>query len=405
MRTLGTLRMRRAFFCVRVRYKLCDMRILHISSARTFGGGERHLVDLCRELTKRGHDVFVALRPTSEWQDRLDFLPPENFLHVSIRNSFGMFSAKRIGNFIDKYSIDVIHAHVARDYLAAGVAARVAKSTKLVLTRHVVFPMKPFHKFALRNVDAAIAVSTAVRSQLEKIFPAEKIRVIPNGIDFTDKNTDAKSEIAKDFRDLHSIPMGSPLVVTLGELKVLKGQRDFVLAASEIVKRVPDVRFVVAGKDNTIDQKFRRELKRLVRVLGMEEKFLWLDWLDDTSPLLAAADVFVSPSHSESFGLAILDAMAAGTAVVATETDGAKELIRDADALSPIKDPLTLAAKISRLLEDADARRDLGEKLKNTARENFSLDRMVDATENVYRELLSEPPTVMGGLTQSGETR
>ena len=369
------------------------VRILHISSAKTFGGGERHLVDLCRELSARQHEVFVALRPTSEWQERLDFLPPENFLQVSIRNSFGMFSAKRIARFVEKNKIDIIHAHVARDYLAASVVARSAKGVKLVLTRHVVFPMKPFHRFALRNVEAAIAVSTAVAVQLERIFPREKIRVISNGIDFSAQSPDANDDPAKGFRDLHLIPADVPLVVTLGELKVLKGQRDFVLAANETVKQIPDVKFVVAGKDNTIDKKFRRELKRLVRVLGMEEKFLWLDWLEDIAPLLAAADIFVSPSHSESFGLAILDAMASGTAVVATETDGAKELIRDPDALSPIKDPLALAAKIVSLLENANKRRDLGQRLKSTARGNFSLSKMVDETEDVYRNLMSEPRT------------
>lgn len=368
------------------------MRILQISSAKTFGGGERHLVDLTRELTKRGHEVFVALRPTSEWQHRLDFLQPENFLHVSIRNSFGMFSAKRIARFVEKNNIDIIHAHVARDYLAASVAARSARGVRLVLTRHVVFSMKPFHRFALRNVDAAIAVSPAVRVQLERIFPAQKVRVIPNGIGFAQMTDDVKNEMAGGFRDLHSIPPDVPLIATLGELKVLKGQRDFVLAANEIVKRIPDAMFVVAGKDNTIDQQFRRELKRLVRVFGMEEQFLWLDWLDDTAPLLAAADVFVSPSHSESFGLAILDAMAAGTAIVATETDGAKELIRDDRALVPIKDPIMLAAKISRLLEDPGLRLLLAEKLQIAARENYGLDKMVDATEELYCAITSEPP-------------
>ena len=365
------------------------MKILQISSAKTFGGGERHLVDLCRALARRGHEVFVALSPTNEWQDRLDFLPPENFLHVSIRNSFGMFSAKRIGRFIEREKIDIVHAHVARDYLAASVATRSVKRAKLILTRHVVFPLKPFHRFALRNVEAAIAVSPVVRQQLEKIFPAEKIRMIQNGIDFAAGSHNEIEAVGSGFRELHHIPKDAPLVVTLGELKLLKGQRDFVLAANEIAKRFPDCHFVVAGRDNSLDQRFRRELRRLVRVLGHEERFLWLDWLDDISPLLAAADIFVSPSHSESFGLAILDAMAAGTPVIATATDGAKELIPDENALVPVKDPVALAEKICWYLENDAARRLLGKTLKDTARERFSLDRMVDATEALYREILN----------------
>lgn len=375
-------------FLAKCELEFISVKILQISSARTFGGGERHLVDLCRELVARGHDVYVALRPSNEWQDRLDFLPAENFLHVSIRNSFGMFSSKKIGRFIDRRKIDLIHAHVARDYLAAGVAARSAKDVRLVLTRHVMFPMKSFHRFALRNVDAAIAVSSAVGTQLTRIFPAEKIHLIPNGIDLSGKEDRNKDEISAEFRTLHSIPGDAPLIVTLGELKVLKGQRDFVLAANEVVKQHPDARFVVAGKDNSIDQKFRRELKRLVRVLGMEQNFLWLDWLDDIRPLLAAADIFVSPSHSESFGLAILDAMAAGCPVIATATDGAKELMIDETAIVPIRDPLALADKISWFLANHDERSLLGEKQQSTAHKKFGLAAMVDATENLYSKIL-----------------
>ncbi|MCV4697179.1 hypothetical protein OFB92_29170, partial [Escherichia coli] len=83
------------------------MRILHISSAKTFGGGERHLVDLCRGLSRLGHEIFVALRPTNEWQEKLDFIKTENILHVSIRNSFGVLSSMRIADFIRQNGIEI----------------------------------------------------------------------------------------------------------------------------------------------------------------------------------------------------------------------------------------------------------------------------------------------------------
>lgn len=362
------------------------MRILYISSASTFGGGERHVVDLAREMAGRGHEVFVALRPTNQWQDRFDFLGEDRIFHVSVRNSFGMMSANRIARFMRRNEVDLLHAHVARDYLAAAVAARSAQS-KLVITRHVMFPMKSFHRLALRNVDRAIAVSPAVVEHLERVFHKKKIVVIPNGTGFGE-GADDKREMAREFRELHSIPSDAPLMTTLGELKPLKGQRDFVLAANEVIKEHDDAYFVVAGKDNTVDKKFRRELKRLVKILGLEERFVWLDWLDDISPLLAATDVFVSPSHSESFGLAILDAMAAGTAVVGTATDGARMLLGESDALVPIKDPLELAVAIGRYLEDPERREADGARLAEKARSRFSLAAMCDATERLYREVL-----------------
>lgn len=379
--------MKRAFFCLCLSFTLSQVRILYVSSAKTFGGGERHLVDLSREMAARGHEVFFALRPTNQWQERLDFVPPESFLHVSIRNSFGMFSANRIARFIEAKKIAVLHAHVARDYLAGSIACRISSRAKFVLTRHVVFPLKPFYRFALRNVDAAIAVSSGVRLQLEKIFPAEKVILIPNGIHAVLRTDAEKNELSREFRAFHSIPSDAPLVVAIGELLVLKGQRDFILAANEILKRQPDCRFIIAGKDNSIDQKFRRELKRLVKVFGYEDRFVWLDWLDDLSPLLFAADIVVSPSHSESFGLAILDAMAAGTPVVATATDGAKELLKGTNALTPVKDPLALADKICEFLDDADRRHFLGAHLQASALENYGLDKMADATEAVYHKV------------------
>ena len=361
------------------------MRILHICSARDFGGGERHLVDLCRELKARGHEVFVALRPTNVWESRLDFLPQENFLHVSIRNSFGMFSAKRIGRFIADKKIDIVHAHLGRDYLAASVANRISPQSKLVITRHVLFPMKPFHKLALRNVDAVVAVSTAVKKELTKIFPSDKIHVIYNGLRFF-SDID-REKLGAEFRELHGIAADAPLIATVGELKPQKGQREFVLAANEIVKTIPDCRFVVAGIDNTLDKRFRRELRRLVSVFGLEHQFLWLDWIDDLTPLFAAADLFISPSQSESFGLAILEAMSNGTAVLSTATDGARELIDDADLLVPVGDAIAIAEKAIDLMSDDDKRRAIGSKLSHSAMNRFSLDRMVDATEQLYTSL------------------
>jgi glycosyltransferase involved in cell wall biosynthesis len=364
------------------------MRILQVSSAKNFGGGERHFVDLCRGLASRGHEVFTALRPTCHWQERLSFIPEENILRVSIRNSFGVLSAIRIADFVRENKIDIVHAHVARDYIPASIACLAASDAKFVLTRHVLFPLKPFNRFALKNLAAAIGVSEGVRNSLTGIFPPSKVSVISNGIAITSYSDNDSAALGEEFRTLHDIPQQAPLVGTLGELKELKGQRDFVLAAQEIVKQIPDCRFVITGKDNSADRSFRRELKRLVKVLGLEDSFLWLDWLEDTSPFYAAIDVFVSPSHSESFGLAILEAMLRGKAIVATETEGAKELIGDNEYLVPVKDPVKMSEKVCRLLQDPESRNDYGAQMRKRASENFSLERMVAETESLYHAVL-----------------
>lgn len=364
------------------------MRILQVSSQRTFGGGERHLADLCRGLHDRGHEVFVALRPTNEWQSRLSFLPPENIFHVSIRNSFGVLSAIRLADFVRDKEIEIVHAHVARDYIPSSIACLMAKRAKFVITRHVLFPLKPFNRFALKNLSRAIGVSEAVAKNLRTIFPPQKVVVIPNGIDFKNYSSESFPGGRDEFRELHNIPADVPLVGTLGELKEMKGQRDFVLAAREAVKSVPDCRFVVVGKDNLRDKSFRRELKRLVRVLEMEDRFLWLDWLEDTAPFYSAIDLFVSPSHSESFGLAILEAIAFEKSIVATRTEGAMYLLGEGGCFAPINEPVELASAIIASLSDAENCTAKAGEAKKRAAAMFDLSKMLDQTEALYQDLI-----------------
>jgi glycosyltransferase involved in cell wall biosynthesis len=365
------------------------MRILHVSSARTFGGGERHFVDLTRGLSERGHEVYAALRPTCSWKGRLDFLPPERLYQVSIRNSFGVLSAMRIADFVRENKIEIVHAHVARDYIPASIAC-MASPAKFVLTRHLVLPLKPFNRFALKNLTRAIAVSDAVAENLKNVFPSEKVATVYNGVDTRFRKIENGKKLDEEFRVFHNIPSDAPIVGTLGELKELKGQREFVLAAAEIVKAVPDCQFVVVGEDNTIDKKFRLELRRLVRTLELDDRFLWLDWLEDTRPFFAAIDVFVSPSRSESFGLAMLEAMASGAPVVATETDGAKQLLGINGRLVRIEDPVDLCRGVTALLDDGNIREAAAADAVARAAAMFDITRMIDETHNLYETVLRE---------------
>jgi glycosyltransferase involved in cell wall biosynthesis len=113
----------------------------------------------------------------------------------------------------------------------------------------------------------------------------------------------------------------------------------------------------------------------------------FLGWLDHAERLLTALDVFVSASETESFGLAIAEAMAAGTAVVATQTGGAQEVIENGRTglLVQVGDVTGLAEAIEIILTDEDKRQELGERAREAVNERFSLARMVDETEKIYR--------------------
>src|SRR5918911_336335 len=158
------------------------MRILHINSARTFGGGERHMADLANALARRGHDLFAAAPSGAPLLEELKRVPSENIFELPLRNALDVQSAIELARRVREQGIEIIHAHVARDYLLAALAAR-RSDAPLVLTRHLERPLKSLHRWTLSGVARVIAVSQAVERSLieQKIFPTEKIRRIPNG--------------------------------------------------------------------------------------------------------------------------------------------------------------------------------------------------------------------------------
>jgi glycosyltransferase involved in cell wall biosynthesis len=181
------------------------------------------------------------------------------------------------------------------------------------------------------------------------------------------------------------------LVGSIGELRTLKRHYDFIRAASIVAERVPHAHFVIAGIDTSPDGRTRKELGALSSELGIGERIHFLGWLDHAEELLCALDVFVSASQTESFGLAIAEAMATGTAVVATETEGTREVVQNdkTGLLVPIGDVQRLAESIVMLLTDGDKRMRLGLAAREAINTRFSLTRMVDEIEKIYREPLA----------------
>src|SRR5262245_44501280 len=140
------------------------MRILQISSAKSFGGGEKHLVDLIGGLAARGHEVYLAAPENSPLRERLAHIPAEYFPAIRVGHAFDITAARRLSRFVREHDIEIVHAHLARDYVPASLATRFAGAGKLVLTRHVLFPMKRLHRLVLSNVSRVIAVSRAVEN-------------------------------------------------------------------------------------------------------------------------------------------------------------------------------------------------------------------------------------------------
>jgi glycosyltransferase involved in cell wall biosynthesis len=361
------------------------LNILQISSASSFGGGERYVADLTNSLIAREHNLFAALRPGSPLIRHLQ-LPKERILILPLRNALDVPSAHELERFVRRQRIDVVHAHMARDYSLASYAARRNRQTKFVATRHVLFQLNRLHRHTLARAARVIAVSSAVAKELQRVVNERQIALIPNGIQ-VDRFERARVgfDRARFLRGT-GLPDDCLLVGSVGELRTLKRHDDFIRGAAKVVSRFPETHFVLAGVDTIGD--VRKELEKLVVELGLKDCFHFLGWVDEAESLLCAMDVFVSASETESFGLAIVEAMAAGTPVVATRTEGAQEVVEDQKTglIVPIGDVDRIADAVTTLLSDPERRRSMGAHAHDVAKTKFSLNRMVDEIEKIYLE-------------------
>jgi L-malate glycosyltransferase len=358
------------------------MRILQICSAREIGGGERYLADLTNSLVERGHDIFAALTPNSLLINELN-LARENILFSRLRNALDVFSAFELANFIREKKIEIIHAHLGRDYNLAATASRLTK-TPFVLTRHVLFKLNRLHKFSLNRVSGVIAPSNAIADSLKKqlLFPPEKITVIRYGINLEH----FAPEITKKDENF--------VVGTIGHLAPIKGHDTFVKAAAAVLKKRKDVRFLIIGEDKSTSGKNRSEIEDLIKKFELQKNVEMVGWTDDVRQYLRRFDIFVSAAREEAFGIVMIEAMMFGLPVVATESEGAREIIEDdkSGILIPIEDERAMANAILSLLDNESERKRLAENGQKRVVENFSLDKMVSDTEKFYRRVLAQTP-------------
>lgn len=354
------------------------MKILQICSAKTIGGGERHVADLSNLLAARGQDVFVALPPDSPLRNLLH-LPSENLIISRMRNPLDVLSARRLANFAGEREIEIIHAHAARDYLPAAICSRLS-GKPFVLTRHVLFPMKRANSFFLQGAIGVIAVSNAVAGVLEKTFPAEKITTIYNGIDL------------KRFRFNPKKPNRVLKIGTIGHLAPIKGHDVFIKAAKILAEKLQNAQFEIVGEDKSKAGENRRNIESLIAKSNLGEKIELIGWVDDIRPILSDFDLFVSAARSEPFGLVLLEAMACGVPVIATKSEGAQEIIENNQSgiLTPLEDAGLLAEKMLDLLNSPEKRRNLSVNGRKRVEDCFSLEKMVLETENFYRGVLEK---------------
>ena len=291
------------------------------------------------------------------------------------------FNLRRL---VRKIEPDLIHAHLP----SMGVAARLISPVPVVYTEHnIVDSYRLLTRVANRLTYAqnavVIAVSDAVADSVRG-WSYKSLQVIPNGV-----SPHIDETAAQAARTELGLPQtDSPLVAHVGNIKPGKGHDVLIAAASRLCARRPDVTIVSIG-----GEKHPGDLERVresARAAGVDRHLKFTGRRPDALAFVAAADVFVNPSWVEGLPVAVLEAMAAGTPVVATDAGGVPRIVRNGQTgiLVPSGDADALADGIARLLDDPDTAGQLARKARELVEREYGLEPMVRAVESVYCEVL-----------------
>jgi glycosyltransferase involved in cell wall biosynthesis len=284
---------------------------------------------------------------------------------------------------------DILHCHLPLADAIGRPAGWLAGIPILITTEHGRNLWKPWYylvveKMLNRMTDMRICVSQdilEIRNRREHT-PLSKLVRIPNAVDIPKfRNPLRRREaVMAEF----GWPASDSLVVSVGRLAPEKNYAILVEAVGQLRPRYPQVRCLLAGSGPCRD-----ELLAVIGRLGLGEHVKLAGRRKDIADLLGAADTFVLPSDKEGLPVSVLEAMAAGRAIVVTAVGGMPEVIRDGEngLVVPPGSPGAVAAAIARLMDDGSLRKSLGDTALADAERQFGIDRVTDTIARLYADL------------------
>jgi phosphatidylinositol alpha-mannosyltransferase len=354
------------------------------------GGVQVHVRELAAALEGRGHETLVVAPAVSSSGGD----PTARIVGRAVRVPYGgtvapicfsRRSFRRIGRLMEVFEPDVVHAHEPFSP-STSMLATLAADAPVVATFHSYADRSRLLELAApalrrvhRRIAAPIAVSSAAAEHLGRAVPGD-VEIVPNGVDV--------GRFASDQAPAPGLPPGR-VVLWVNRLDRQKGFGVAVRAFARLAADLDDVRLVVAGDGRDRDAVGLlsvRDRGRVVMLGTVPNR--------DLPPYHAAADVFVAPAlDQESFGIVLVEAMAAGVPVVASDIPGYREVVRDGidGLLVPRGDPNALAIAIRRVLEDSDLATGLSRAGRERAGE-FSWEVVAPRIESVYRRVVGAQP-------------
>ena len=361
--------------------KNCNIAFVCFSSS--FGGLELSILRLASEFNKREADCLIIVPPdTSLAQSAKQYDLKVELLKTRLK--YGDVAASiHLARILRSHRIDVVVIMQSKDLSIVTVAHLLYPYTKLVFYQEMQFGINKrdiLHTWMYSHLSLWITLTKKMKQEVieNTRIPQERISVIPIGTDM--KRFDPKLYIRETTRNQFGIPQGKIVIGMLGRINPQKGQEEFIRAIPILLKYRTDLHFVIAGNETEGQHGIKMNLRDLSIELGVSDKVQFLPFTDAVPEFMSAIDIFVLPSHAETFGFVLVEALAMGKAIVATDSGGVPEIITDGSTglLVPPRDVQALADALLRLLMDQRLRSSFSSEARADALKRFDVTRCVD---------------------------
>lgn len=380
------------------------IKIFYVIGTLGIGGAEKHILTLIQNLDKEKYEFSILCLTQSGPLECAAKAAGANVIPLGLNCDKGKFHPSSYINivktFYKMYSIfrkekpDIVHSYLFMAYIFGVLSARLAGVPITISSRRSLGVykdkkpyMQPLENFVNRFTDYITVNSKAVMEDLlqrEKNVKPEKLALIYNGVDI--EKFQKKIDVDAEKKRL-GIPAVARVIGVVANLIHYKGHKEIIKSIPEVVKSIPNAYFYFAGRDGGM----LAELKQLAKDLNVENRIIFGGLFEDTASLFPVFDIFLLASYEEGFSNAILEGMAAGKPVIATNVGGNPEAVIDGKTglLIPPHNPEAIAEAIIKiLLNDALYKEMCRDALQHVST-NFPVSKMISEIDEFYTRIIN----------------
>jgi len=374
------------------------LRVLLVISNLEYGGSQRQVVELANNADPSA--LSVSICSLSDYVPLADFLmAPDSQLHIiPKRNKFDITVVPRLARLIRRLGIEIVHSFLFDADIASRLAGRLTGAIVIGSERNTDYKLKPRQHLAYRMthdlVDRIVANSRAGARFNGGLlgYDDSMYRVVHNGVDTGRFSPGDGGSVKAEL----GIEKGEKVVGMFASFKSQKNHPLFFRAARIILEKIPETRYLLVGDMLYAgmhgSDRYHAQMEKLADELGIRRRCIYLGNRTDVNRLYRACDVTVLPSLFEGTPNVLLESMACGVPVVATDISDNGYVVMNGETgyLVPVGDEAAMAESVLRILRDDDLREKMARRSHARIETEFSLKRLVDKMHIVYREVHDE---------------